>query len=281
MRGLNAACAHAEGWWGHDHMSCLETLSAYGLRALGFGERLLPRGDYTLCEHVALIGSGMLWNIYFAVIAIGLGFFAATALAFALIHPSRWVRAPATAYVYLFRGTPLFVQFFVVYEAFVLLPKLTATLDLGLFTLTAETRWLTRAWAGATLVLFLNTTAYVTHIFHGALRTAPVGLREAGEALGLPRRQINRLILRPTMLRIAWSSYTNEAIFLLHATSLVFVSSFPAWRQQGDALYYASYFADKTFNPFIAFPIVAVYFILATWIMTWILSRIGSKLIRP
>ena len=66
------------------------------------------------------------------------------------------------------------------------------------------------------------------------------------------------------MLRTAWPSYTNEAIFLYHATALVFFSAFPAWRQQGDALYYGNYFAEKTFNPFVAYPIVGVYFILGT-----------------
>ena len=66
------------------------------------------------------------------------------------------------------------------------------------------------------------------------------------------------------MLRLAWPAYTNEAIFLFHATTLVFFSSFPAWQQRGDALYYANYFADKTFNPFVPYPILAGYFILLT-----------------
>ena len=51
-------------------MSCIETIQAYGLRAFGIGERLLPKGEISLCEQVVLIGSGMLWNIYFAMIAI-------------------------------------------------------------------------------------------------------------------------------------------------------------------------------------------------------------------
>ena len=46
------------------------------------------------------------------------------------------------------------------------------------------------------------------------------------------------------MLRLAWPAYTNEAIFLFHATTLVFFSGFPAFQQRGDALYYANYFAD-------------------------------------
>ncbi|MGB5862710.1 MAG: amino acid ABC transporter permease, partial [Sulfitobacter sp.] len=41
----------------------------------------------------------------------------------------------------------------------------------------------------------------------------------------------------------------------------------PAWQQRGDALYYASYFADKTFNPFIPYPILAGYFIVLTLIV--------------
>ena len=46
-------------------MSCFETLQAYGLRSIGIGERLLPKSDITFCEQVVLIGSGMIWNIYF------------------------------------------------------------------------------------------------------------------------------------------------------------------------------------------------------------------------
>jgi polar amino acid transport system permease protein len=87
-------------------------------------------------------------------------------------------------------------------------------------------------------------------------------------------------IMWPTMLRLGWPSYTNEAIFLFHATTLVFFSSFPAWRQKGDALYYASYLADKTFNPFIHYPIFAGYFILLTLLIIWIFGGINRRLNR-
>jgi polar amino acid transport system permease protein len=80
------------------------------------------------------------------------------------------------------------------------------------------------------------------------------------------------------MLRLAWSSYTNEAIFLFHATALVFFSSFPAWQQKGDSLYYASYFADKTFNPFVPYPIIAIYFIIFTLIIIYIFNSINKNL---
>ena len=62
-------------------MSCWEVIADYGLRSIGIGERLLPRTDFTLCQQVVLIGSGLIWNIYFGVLALGLGFFMATAVA--------------------------------------------------------------------------------------------------------------------------------------------------------------------------------------------------------
>ena len=56
-------------------MSCLETIQSYAMRSLGIGERLLPRSDFTLCEQFTLIGSGMIWNIYFGLMALCVGFF--------------------------------------------------------------------------------------------------------------------------------------------------------------------------------------------------------------
>jgi len=82
------------------------------------------------------------------------------------------------------------------------------------------------------------------------------------------------------MMRLAWPAYTNEAIFLFHATTLVFFSAFPAWQQRGDALYYASYFADKTFNPFVPYPILAFYFILLTLAVVGIFGVINTRLNR-
>ena len=80
------------------------------------------------------------------------------------------------------------------------------------------------------------------------------------------------------MLRLGWPSYTNEAIFLFHANALVFLSNFPAWRQKGDALYYVSYFVDKTFNPFIPYPILAGYFIMVTVLIIWVFGWVNRRL---
>ena len=261
-------------------MSCIETIQAYGLRSLGIGERLLPKSDFTLCEQVVLIGSGMIWNVYFAAMALAIGFWFAMALAVGKNAANPFIRIPAAGFIFLFRGSPLFIQFFVAYQLFVILPKMGMPLDFGFVEITVETRWLTRAWLGALIVLFLNTAAYSGEIFYGALRAVPVGDVEAAAAYGMNGRQTFWRVVWPTMLRLAWPSYTNEAIFLLHATTLVFFSGFPAWRQKGDALYYANYIADKTFNPFIAYPVAAGYFILMTLVIIGIWGLIERRLNR-
>ncbi|MCB1348823.1 MAG: ABC transporter permease subunit [Maritimibacter sp.] len=250
-------------------MSCIETIADYGLRSLGIGERLLPRSDFTLCQQFTLIGSGMLWNIYFGLMALAFGFFLATAVA--LGKGSRyWIlRKPSEWFIFVFRGSPLFIQFFFAYFSFLSLKSVHPVFDP-----------LTSAWLGALIVLFLNTSAYTAEIFHGALKSIPRGDIEAADAYGFTGLNRFRKITWPTMLRLAWPAYTNEAIFLFHATTLVFFSGFPAWQQRGDALYYASYFADKTFNPFIPYPILAFYFILLTLSVIGIYGLVNKRLNR-
>lgn len=257
-------------------MSCWETIQAYALRSIGIGERLLPREGFTICEHFTLIGSGLIWNVYFGVLALFLGFFFAITLAMGKNSSNPFVQKPAAWFIFLFRGSPLFIQFFLFYEALVLLPRA----GIEIFGITIATSWTTRAWAGALLVLFLNTSAYAGEIFYGALRSIPKGDIEAADAYGMTGWTKFRRITFPTMLRLAWPSYTNEAIFLFHATTLVFFASFPTWQQRGDALYYANYFADKTFNPFIPYPIVAFYFILLTLGIIGLFALVNRRLNR-
>jgi len=250
-------------------VSCLQTIWDYGLRAVGIGERLLPRSDFTLCEQFTLIGSGMIWNIYFGFMALCTGFFLATAIAVAKGLPNPWLRKPAEWFIFLFRGSPLFIQFFFAYFLFLSLKGVHPVFDP-----------FTAAWLGALIVLFLNTAAYSAQIFHGALQSIPKGEVEAADAYGLSGWSRFRRVVFPTMLRLAWPAYTNEAIFLFHATTLVYFSGFPAWQQRGDALYYASYFADKTFNPFIPYPILAMYFILLTLVVIGVFGLVNARLNR-
>ena len=250
-------------------MSCWETIADYALRSQGIGERLLPRTDFTLCQQFVLIGSGMIWNIYFGVFALVAGFFLATAVAMGKAARNPLIRKPAEWFIFVFRGSPLFIQFFFAYFVFLSLKGVSPFFNV-----------FTSAWLGALVVLFLNTAAYSGEIFYGALQSIPKGDTEAADAYGLSGWSRFRRVIWPTMLRLAWPAYTNEAIFLFHATTLVFFSGFPAAQQRGDALYYANYFADKTFNPFIPYPILAFYFILLTLAVIGIFGIVNNRLNR-
>ncbi len=249
-------------------MTCLATIQGYALRAVGIGERLLPREDFTLCQQFTLIGSGLIWNIYFGFLALIIGFFLAHAAALGKASENKWIHKAADWFILVFRGSPLFIQFFLAYFVFLKLKQLGVL------------PFLTSAQAGALVVLILNTAAYSGEIMYGALRSVPRGDVEAAAAYGLTGWSRFRRITWPTMLRLAWPAYTNEAIFLFHATTLVFFSGFPTYQQRGDALYYAQYFADKTFNPFVPYPIVALYFVILTLTVITCFGAVNRRLNR-
>ena len=250
-------------------MSCWDIIADYGLRSIGIGERLLPRKDFTLCHQFTLIGSGLLWNIYFGVLALIVGFMLATAVAMGKAARNPVIQKLSTGFIFLFRGSPLFIQFFFAYFLFLSLKQVYPIFSP-----------LTSAWLGALVVLICNTAAYSGEIFYGAYQSIPKGDIEAADAYGITGWTRFKRIIWPTMLRLAWPAYTNEAIFLFHATVLVFFSGFPAYQQRGDALYYASYFADKTFNPFVPYPILAGYYIVLTLIVIVIFGIVNKRLNR-
>ncbi len=250
-------------------MSCWVTIQDYALRSIGFGERLLPKDDFTLCQQFTLIGSGMFWNIYFGALALMAGFFFAVALAMGKNAKAAVFRKPSEWFIFIFRGSPLFIQFFFAYFLFLSLKQT--------FPIFSP---FTSAWLGALVVLFCNTAAYSGEIFYGALLSIPKGDIEAADAYGMFGWKRFTKIVFPTMMRLAWPAYTNEAIFLFHATTLVFFSSFPVFGQRGDALYYARYFADKTFNPFVPYPILAGYFIILTLIVIGLFGLANKRLNR-
>jgi His/Glu/Gln/Arg/opine family amino acid ABC transporter permease subunit len=150
-------------------MSCWQTIQDYGLRSLGIGERLLPRENFTLCDQFTLIGSGMIWNIYFGIFALVSGFCLATLVALGKASPNPWLRKPSEWFIFVFRGSPLFIQFFFGYFFFLSLKS-----EFAFFSP------FTAAWLGALIVLFLNTAAYSGEIFYGALQSIPKGDVEGG-----------------------------------------------------------------------------------------------------
>jgi ABC-type arginine/histidine transport system permease subunit len=75
------------------------------------------------------------------------------------------------------------------------------------------------------LAFALNTAAYTTEIFAGAIRSIPYGEIEAAKAFGMsPWKRYTRIII-PSMLRRALPFYGNEVILMLHATTIAFTAT--------------------------------------------------------
>ncbi len=144
-------------------------------------------------------------------ISVGTGFVLSVPLAVARVSSRRWLAWPVWGYTYVFRGTPLLVQLFVVYYGFA---QFEAVRESPLWPLLRE------AWFCAWLAFALNTTAYTTEIFAGALRATPPGEVEAARAYGLAGWRLYRRILLPSALRRALPQYSNEVVGMMHATAI-------------------------------------------------------------
>jgi len=117
-------------------------------------------------------------------------------------------------YVYVFRGSPLLVQLFLIYYG---LAQFGFVRDSFLWP------FLRDAWWCALLAFTLNSAAYQTEILRGALEATPKGDREAAVALGMSPWLAARRILIPAALRRALPQMGNEAVFMLHGTAIASV----------------------------------------------------------
>ncbi len=123
----------------------------------------------------------------------------------------RLLRGLAGAYVFVFRGTPLLVQLFLVYYGLSQFPEVRHSFA---WPFLRDPFWC------AVLTLALNTGAYTSEIIRGALAAVPTGQIEAARACGMPRRLVFRRIVAPIALRQALPSYATELILMTKATSL-------------------------------------------------------------
>lgn len=115
-------------------------------------------------------------------------------------------------YTYIFRGTPLLVQTYLIY------------FGLGQFSTIRESflwgSFLSNAWWCALIAFTLNTTAYTTELLRGAIESLPKGELDAAKACGLSSFQQLRRIVLPSAFRRALPAYSNEVIFMLHSSAV-------------------------------------------------------------
>jgi len=193
---------------------------------------------------------GLRITLLLLVLSISTGFILSVPLAMARVSRHRWLSGPVWLYTYVIRGTPLLVQLYMLY------------FGLAQFVEVRESfAWpmLKSAWFCAWLAFALNTTAYTTEIFAGALRATPSGEIEAARSLGLRPLQIYTRILWPGALRRALPQYGNEVVMMLHATAVASAVSIVELTRVARDVY------SDHLVPVEAFGTVAVFYFVLTF----------------
>jgi polar amino acid transport system permease protein len=168
-----------------------------------------------LWNEIATLSVPALFNLYFAAVAIPVGFSLAVLLTLGTALRNALLSRLCRAYIYFFRGSPFFIQLFAIY-ALALSFNLTVWKPLGWDWLVLNPLFL------GPLILALNTAAYTAAIFHGAMLAVPRAEIDAARAFGMSPSRRFRAIVWPHLIRIAWPAYTNEVIFLFQATALIY-----------------------------------------------------------
>lgn len=154
---------------------------------------------------------GIRTTLVLLVISLASSFVLSVPLAVARVSPRRWLSKPVWFFTYVLRGTPLLVQLFIIYHG---LAQFEAVRESAAWVL------LKNAWFCAWLAFTLNSTAYTTEIFAGALKATAIGEIEAARSYGLGGFKIYSRILLPGALRRALPQYSNEVVGLMHATAI-------------------------------------------------------------
>ncbi|NYZ15353.1 ABC transporter permease subunit [Azospirillum sp. RWY-5-1] len=144
-------------------------------------------------------------------LALLLGLGMAALAAWARLSGHAVAAGAASAYVFVFRGTPLLVQIFLIYYGLSQFEAVRASL---FWPLLREPYWC------AILALMLNTGAYQSEIIRGAILSVPQGQVEAARACGMSRLLLFRRIVLPVAVRQALPAYGNEIILMVKASSL-------------------------------------------------------------
>ena len=157
--------------------------------------------------------NGLWITISLVGLSVVLGAILSLPIAFARMSNSRILGGIAYGYVYVFRGTPLLAQLFLIYYGLgSFRPQLEAV---GLW-------WFFReAWYCGLLSLTLNTAAYQAEILRGALGSVPRGQHEGAAALGLSKNVAFRKIILPQALIVALRPYGNEIVLLIKGSAVV------------------------------------------------------------
>lgn len=207
--------------------------------------------------------SGVAMTLWLLVASIAIGGTLAVPLAVARVSRNPLLRIPVWFYTYVFRGTPLYIQLLILYTGIYSLQVVRDQPTLDAFF---------REGINCTLLAFaLNTCAYTTEIFAGAIRATPYGEIEAGRAYGMSEFTLYRRIILPSALRRSLPFYSNEVILMLHSTTLAFTATVP------DLLKVARDVNSATYSSFEAFGLAAVLYAVMVFTLVWVFRRCENR----
>ncbi|MEN2472842.1 histidine ABC transporter permease HisM [Burkholderia stabilis] len=203
--------------------------------------------------------TGVAITLWLLVVSIGLGFCLSVPLAVARVSKRKWLSSAVWLYTYVFRGTPLYVQLLLCYTGLYSLQVVRGTPLLDAFF---------RDGMHCTLLAFtLNTCAYTTEIFAGAIKATSYGEIEAARAYGMTPFTMYRRVILPSALRRALPLYSNEVILMLHATTVAFTATVP------DILKIARDVNSATYMSFHAFGIAALLYLVISFTLVWLFRQ--------
>ena len=157
---------------------------------------------------------------------------------------------PAIVYIYIFRGTPMLVQIFVIYYG---LSQFQTIRDSFLWIALREPFWC------AIIAFSLNAGAYTAEILRGAIQGVDKGLLKASTALGLSKSQSFVHITTPIAIRLALPAFGNETISLLKSTALASIIT------MFDITGVARTIMAETFAPYEVFISAAIVYLFLAW----------------
>ena len=168
----------------------------------------------------------------------------------------------AYVYSYVFRGTPLLVQIFIIYFGLGQIEYLRSTI---LWVILKEPYWC------AIIAFALNTGAYTSEILRSAFQTIKVGYIEAGKSLGISSKIIFYKIQIPIAIRQSLPAYGNEIILMLKGTSLASTVTLM------DLTGVAKYIISTTFKPIEVFIVAGSIYLFMTFLVHTTIKYLERK----
>ena len=168
----------------------------------------------------------------------------------------------AYGYSYVFRGTPLLVQIFIIYFGLGQIEYLRSTF---LWVILKEPYWC------AIIAFALNTGAYTSEILRSAFQTIKPGIIEAGKSLGISNRVIFYKIQIPIAIRQSLPAYGNEIILMMKGTSLASTVTIM------DLTGVAKYIISTTFKPIEVFIVAGGIYLFMTFIIHNVIKFLEKK----